>query len=142
MVAWVFSSDEYVARYHALYGDFLTRLCDSGYLSDLIGTTRELIAPYIERDPISYVTVDEFEAGVTQLLTFFELRAESVRGQLDGTIPSTSEGQAADSSALVDASALGSAGGFGGGNFGGGMPNFGAMPSREASREASGEASR
>ena len=138
MVAWVFSSDEYVARYHALYADFLTRLWDSGYLADLIGTTRALIAPYIERDPISYVTVDEFEAGVTQLLTFFELRAESVRGQLNGTIPSTAEGQAADSSALVDASALGSTGGFGG--FGGG--NFGGMPSREASREASGEASR
>ena len=34
------------------------------------------------------------------------LRAESVEGQLDGTIPSTEEGQLADSSALIDASSI------------------------------------
>ena len=51
------------------------------------------------------------------------LRAESVSGQLDGTIPSTSEGQSADSSNLVNTSglnisAMGTMGGMGGG-FGG-----------------------
>ena len=34
------------------------------------------------------------------------LRAESVRGQLDGTIPATSQGQAQDNSVLIDADEL------------------------------------
>ena len=34
------------------------------------------------------------------------LRSESVRGQLDGTIPATDEGQSADPGSLVDASDL------------------------------------
>ena len=65
---------------------------------------------------------------------FCKLRAESVNGQLEGTIPSTSSGQSADSTALIDASDLnisdmgtmGSGGGFGGANFGGfGGKSFG-----------------
>ncbi len=50
-----------------------------------------------------------------------KLRAESIAGQLDGSIPSTDDGQRADSSTLIDASqidvkAMGqfSMGGFGG----------------------------
>ena len=35
-----------------------------------------------------------------------ELRAESIKGQLDGTIPSTDEGQKQDSSTLVDGSEI------------------------------------
>ena len=38
------------------------------------------------------------------LKEFCLLREESVEGQLDGTIPSTTEGQNADGSALIDAS--------------------------------------
>ena len=34
------------------------------------------------------------------------LRAESIQGQLDGTIPDTSEGQAADSSSLIDGTGI------------------------------------
>ena len=34
------------------------------------------------------------------------LRAESIKGQLSGTVPSTADGQSADSSKLVDASHL------------------------------------
>lgn len=37
---------------------------------------------------------------------FCLLRAQSVQGQLEGTIPSTDDGQSADSSSLVDASSV------------------------------------
>ena len=47
-----------------------------------------------------------FSKGPITLKEFCLLRAESIRGQLDGSIPSTSEGQTADSSALIDASHL------------------------------------
>jgi hypothetical protein len=42
-----------------------------------------------------------------------------MRGQLNGPIPSTWDGQNADSSALVDTGDLVISGGFGGGGFGG-----------------------
>lgn len=48
----------------------------------------------------------EFEKGVSTLRSFCLRRAESISGQLKGTIPSTSEGQTQDSSALIDASDL------------------------------------
>ncbi|MBQ9384025.1 MAG: VTC domain-containing protein, partial [Ruminiclostridium sp.] len=68
-------------------------------------------------------TYEEYLKGVEAIKSFCSLRAESVRGQLDGSIPSTSDGQQADSSALIDASGLtisdmgsmnGGNGGFGG----------------------------
>lgn len=40
------------------------------------------------------------------LEVFCLLRAQSVQGQLEGTIPSTDDGQSADSSSLVDASSV------------------------------------
>ena len=68
-------------------------------------------------------TYEEYLKGVEAIKSSCSLRAESVRGQLDGSIPSTSDGQQADSSALIDASGLtisdmgsmnGGNGGFGG----------------------------
>ena len=56
------------------------------------------------------------------LREFCLLRAESIQGQLDGTIPSTSDGQSEDSSALIDASSLNISDlGSMNGNMGGGM---------------------
>ena len=40
------------------------------------------------------------------LIELCRLRAESIKGQLDGTIPSTTSGQSADASSLVDASSI------------------------------------
>ena len=63
-----------------------------------------------------------FEKGVTALRTFCELRTQSVRGQLDGSIPSTDDGQSADDSASVDASSL-TLSDMGNMGFGGGRRN-------------------
>lgn len=51
-------------------------------------------------------TYEEYEKGVQTLYDTIMLRAESIRGQLDGTIPSTQEGQRTDSGNLVDGSAI------------------------------------
>ena len=91
-----------------------------------------LISPYVEQDPSAFYSYEEFQTGVEALRTFCQLRAQSVRGQLDGTIPATEAGQQADSSALIDTGSLslsdlgsmnmgGRGGGFGG-DRGGQMP--------------------
>ena len=121
MADWIFANEEYTAQYHALMAEFL----ESFDLDGMITETAALIAPYVEKDPTRFCTYEEFETGVETLRQFCALRSESVRGQLDGTIPSTDDGQNADPDTLVDASgltlsALGSMGGGGGGFPGGG----------------------
>lgn len=106
MAAWIFRSEAYTDLYHQYYSQFLAQCLDSGLCQELIDRTRELIAPYVAEDPTKFCTYEEFEAGAAALRSFCQLRSESVRGQLAGTIPSTSQGQAADASALVDAAGL------------------------------------
>ncbi len=102
MLSWIFADDTYTQLYHQYFSEFL----DSVDFDTLIETTKELIAPYVEKDPTKFYTYEEFEQGVEALKTFCELRTESIEGQLDGTIPSIADGQSQDDSNLIDASAL------------------------------------
>ena len=123
MVSWIFDNEEYTEQYHELMGELL----DSVDFAQLVSDTTALIDEYVEKDPTKFCTYDEFKAGAEAISKFCTLREESVRGQLDGSIPSTTEGQQADSSALIDDSELNSSdmgsmgGGMGGGGFGGGQ---------------------
>ena len=102
MVAWIFADETYTQLYHQYFSEFLEQVD----LSQMIRETETLIAPYVEKDPTKFCTYEEFETGVDAIEQFCELRAESVKGQLEGTIPSTTDGQSADDANLVDASDL------------------------------------
>ena len=106
MLAWIFAYTDYTELYHEYFSEFISELFDSGRLDALIDSTRELIAPYVERDPTKFCTYEDFETGTDTLSKFCLLRADSVSAQLAGTIPSTAEGQAADSSSLISADSL------------------------------------
>lgn len=103
MLAWIFNDATYTDLYHQYFADFITQCFDSGYFSEMIDSVSQMIAPYVKKDPTKFCTYEEFELGVSTLTQFGLLRAESITGQLDGTIPSTSEGQSEDSSALIAA---------------------------------------
>ena len=121
MISWIFDIEEYTEKYHEYFQEFL----NSVDLTKMIEDTAALIDEYVEKDPTKFCTYEDFLKGVEAIKQFCELRAESVQGQLDGTIPSTSSGQSTDSSALIDVNGLntsdmGSMGGGAGGGFGGG----------------------
>nr|MCR5342161.1 CotH kinase family protein [Butyrivibrio sp.] len=125
MFSWITSTEEYTEQYHEYFQEFLDQFYTSGYLTDLINITSEMIHDYVDRDPTKFCTTEEFEKGVETISEFVKLRCESIEGQLDGTIPSTDSGQSADSSSLIDASAItlsdmGAMGGGMGGPGGGG----------------------
>lgn len=125
MWGWIMASEEYTALYHQCFAEFLDTVDVTGIIDEAYG----LIKSYVEKDPTAFCTYEEFETGVATLRSFCEKRSESIRGQLDGTIPSTDAGQQADSAALVDASEItisdmGSMGG-GGGSGGFGPPESG-----------------
>lgn len=106
MLAWIFNQEEYTEMYHEYFADFISEYFDSGYFEEMIDSVSEMIAPYVEKDPTKFCTYEEFEEGVSTLKEFCLLRAESVTGQLDGSIPSTSDAQKEDESALIDASGI------------------------------------
>lgn len=106
MLAWIFDNEEYTELYHRYFEEFISAYFDSGYFAEQIDRTIELIAPYVEKDPTKFCTFEEFETGSEVLKAFCLLRAESVRGQLSGKIPSTAEGQRQDASALISSGGL------------------------------------
>ncbi|MDO5847540.1 MAG: CotH kinase family protein, partial [Methanocorpusculum sp.] len=114
-----------VDSYKEVYHSYLRQIAEQ-FLSDTarIDKIDALINEYVKNDPTAFYTYEEYQNSLPQLKKFFELRAKSILGQLDGTIPSTREGQNADKSALIpvddlDFSALGSFSMGGRGNRGG-----------------------
>ncbi len=117
MLGWIFESEEYTALYHQYFAEFMADFFDSGRFEALFDETVALISPYVQRDKNGFCTYEEVLLGTATLREFCLRRAQSVSGQLAGTIPATSDGQSADSSALIDASdlSISDMGGMGGG---------------------------
>ena len=135
IIAKLFEKEEYLERYHQILQSIITGYFDSGLYSSTINEIDSKISSYVENDVSAFYTYEEYMTGVENLKQFGLLRAESIQGQLNGTIPSTTAEQEADSSTLIDASsvnltAMGTQGGGnmndGGGKMQGGVPQ---MPS-------------
>lgn len=135
MVAWIFQNKAYTELYHKIYSEFISTVFTSGWFEETFDQTVEMISPYVKKDPTAFYTYEEFTKGSNTIREFCLLRAKSILGQLEGVIPSTREGQSADSSSRIDASSLtisdmGSMGGgrgMGGPGMGG-FPQNGQMP--------------
>ena len=143
MIDWIFSNEEYTELYHQIFGEFIEKYFNSGYYTEMIDGVTSMISPYVEKDPTKFCTYEEFEKGVATLKEFCLLRAESVKGQLGGTIGTTSATQ--KNEALIDASHIntsdmGSMGG-GKGGFGGNMQRPQSSSDSSTNSEASAETS-
>lgn len=144
LISWIFNDEESLAAYHETYGRFISEWIESGWLAEEINRVHDMILPYVESDPSAFYTAEAFEKAVDTLKTFCSKRAESIRGQLEGTIPSTTQGQRADSSSLIDAGGITMAdmgkmdngnnqgGGPGGAMPSGGMPDMGSVPNADS----------
>ena len=109
LISWIFSDEESLAAYHDTYSRFLSECVESGWLEEEITRVQEMIKPYAESDPTAFFTPEAHEKAVSTLKTFCAKRAESVRGQLEGTVPSTEQGQRENKDALIDASEISTA---------------------------------
>ena len=99
-------NEEYLAQYHGYLRQLAEEYVQGGRLQEvwerLDAQTHELI----ETDPTAFYTAAEYEEAKETLWTVLQLRAESVLGQLDGTIPSTDDGQQNAQDTLIDGSAI------------------------------------
>ncbi|MBR5614632.1 MAG: CotH kinase family protein [Clostridia bacterium] len=101
---FVLENEEYKVRYHEYYSKLVNEYLYGGKFDEVYNRIRTRIDELVKTDPNAMYSFEEYSKGVEVLYDAVILRAESIKGQLDGTIPSTAEGQKSDSSKLVDAS--------------------------------------
>ena len=109
---WILSDRSYTELYHQYFAEFLNtvdvqRIIDNAY---------SLIKIYVEKDPTTFYTQEEFEAGIEAISQFCTLRSQSISIQLE-------EGETTANMNYADASDLNTShmGSMGGGFGGGGM---------------------
>ncbi|MBR6958043.1 MAG: CotH kinase family protein [Erysipelotrichaceae bacterium] len=97
-------NEEYLARYHGYLQQLVDEYVNGGRFDEVYNRIRNQIDELVKTDPNALYVYDEYLTAAEMLYETVNLRAESIRGQLNGTIPSTDAGQRKDSSSFVDAS--------------------------------------
>ena len=98
--------DEYFTRYHSYLKELIEEYFESGRFEEVLYSAEKRIAPYVEKDPTAFCSYSDHKLAVNTLRQICSLRAQSIRGQLDGEIPATIRGQAEQPGAKIDASAV------------------------------------
>ena len=99
-------NDEYFKQYHRYFDQLIKEYFESSYFEKFVEETKAMISPYVEKDPTAFCSHEDFLLAVETIKEFCLLRAESIRRQLEGTIPATIRGQTEDKSNFVDASSI------------------------------------
>ena len=99
-------NETYLAQYHEYLSQLVAAYVNGGGFDSFYDRVTAQIDTLVQDDPTAFYTYDEYTAAAAMLKETVKLRAVSVQGQLDGSIPSTRDGQSADSSSLIDASAI------------------------------------
>lgn len=126
LISKLFENEEYLEKYHSYLKQLMDAYFTDGKFAAKLNKINNEIDSYVENDPTAFYTYDKYTKAVEAFKNLADLRMTSIIGQLEGTIPSTTEAQKANPDKLVDSSGvnlsdLGS--GMGGGkDFGG---NFG-----------------
>ncbi|MBR5361533.1 MAG: CotH kinase family protein, partial [Lachnospiraceae bacterium] len=97
-------NEEYLEKYHEYLRQLTEEYVYGGRFDEVYTRIRSQIDDLVKEDPTAFYSYDEYTAAADMLYETIMLRAKSIIGQLDGTIPSTDEEQSNDSSAFIDAS--------------------------------------
>ena len=98
-------NEETLAQYHACCNELISYFFENGHYDKLFSQVYEQIRPYIQKN-LTFYSTEEFDKGAEAINTYCHLRAESIRGQLDGIIPATEDGQKNAPETLVNADTL------------------------------------
>ena len=99
-------NEEYLAKYHEYLQQLVDEYVNGGRFDEVYYRIRNQIDKLVETDPTAFYNYSEYQTAAEMLYQTIKLRAESIDGQLNGTIPSTDDGQRKDSSTLIDASSI------------------------------------
>ncbi len=99
-------NESYRRQYHAYLRQLAGKYASGDAFTETYQNMRNKIDALVEADPTAFYTFEEYEAAAGMLYEAVQLRAQSVLGQLAGSIPSTSDGQKENPDSLLDASAI------------------------------------
>ncbi|MBR1554354.1 MAG: CotH kinase family protein, partial [Oscillospiraceae bacterium] len=105
LVNVLFSNPETLEQYHDILDEMLKTCFENGTYEKLYQQAYEQIRPYVEKN-LTFYTAEQFESGTKAMEYYLTYRAESVRGQLRGEIPSTADGQKAHPETLIQPDGL------------------------------------
>ena len=97
--AWI-ARPAYRDAYHQAYDGFLTNYLDSGSFEAEYQAVYAMLLPYAERGLIPCAS-EAFRIAAEELHSYCGLRSQAIRLQLDGSMPSTAEGQRAQPETLL-----------------------------------------
>lgn len=106
LIEKLFANEEYLERYHGYLQELIDKYFANGTFETKINALNERICEYVKNDATAFCTYEDYQKAIATFITLGNLRAESVQGQLDGMIPSTTAEQNTDSSALVSAGTI------------------------------------
>ena len=135
LIEKLFENPDYLNLYHSYLQELIDVYFVNGKFEEKINALDTLISDYFKNDNTAFCSYEEYEKAISSFIILGNLRAESIQGQLNGTIPSTIEEQRIHSDSLISASDLklsdlGSMMGERGGNEDfGGIAGRGARPS-------------
>ncbi len=89
----IISDEKYTQLYHDVYEKLLTDYFESGEFETEIDKLYEMLKPYIEKDPSSFYTAEEYTKAYKTLKNTCILRAKSIRSQLNGTLSTKTDNQ-------------------------------------------------
>lgn len=99
-------NEEYLEQYHEYLRQLAEEYVQGGRLQEVWERLNEQTDELMESDPTAFYTAEEYEEAKDTLWQVLQLRAESVLGQLDGSIPSTDDGQKEAQDTLIDGSGI------------------------------------
>ena len=106
LIEKLFASTEYLERYHSYLQQLIDSYFADGKFEEKINALEALLSDYVRSDATAFCTYEEFKTAVPVFINLGNLRAQSVQGQLDGTVPSTTAEQNANPDKLVMAKDL------------------------------------
>lgn len=112
------NNDAYKQKYYGYLEDLCAEYIHGGKLPETLTQIHAQIDDAVKTDPTSFFDASEYEAAGKMFEKVLQLRAESILGQINGTIPATWAAQKEDSSKLIDCTSidLKTMGSQGGGN--------------------------
>lgn len=123
LIEKLFANSEYLNRYHNYLQQLIDNYFANGKFEEKINALDALISDCVKNDSTAFCTHDEYKTALSAFISLGNLRSQSVQGQLDGTVPSTTADQNTNADKLISAgdlklSDLGSMmGGKGGNNY-------------------------
>lgn len=106
LIEKLFANTEYLERYHGYLQQLIDNYFANEKFEEKVNVLDALISDYVKNDATAFCTYAEYRTAVSAFISLGNLRAQSVQGQLDGTIPSTTAGQNANPSLLISAGDL------------------------------------